>query len=66
LPEVIGDVRNWDYRYTWLRDVAFTVYGFLRIGFETEAADFFRWIHDHASKRFHRNQPLRVLYTIEG
>jgi hypothetical protein len=40
LPEVIGGVRNWDYRYTWLRDAAFTVYAFLRIGFRDEAAAF--------------------------
>ena len=32
LPETIGGVRNWDYRYTWIRDAAFTVYGFLRLG----------------------------------
>jgi GH15 family glucan-1,4-alpha-glucosidase len=66
LPEVIGGVRNWDYRYTWLRDAAFTVYGFLRIGFEAEAAGFFRWMQEYASKRFQRNKPLRVLYTIQG
>ena len=40
LPEVIGGVRNWDYRYTWMRDAAFTVYAFLRIGFRDEAAAF--------------------------
>ena len=36
LPEVIGGVRNWDYRYTWMRDAAFTIYAFLRIGFRDE------------------------------
>ncbi len=40
LPETLGGVRNWDYRYTWIRDAAFTLYGFLRIGF-TEEADRF-------------------------
>ncbi len=40
LPEVIGGARNWDYRYTWMRDAAFTVYAFLRIGFRDEAAAF--------------------------
>ncbi len=34
LPEEIGGARNWDYRYTWIRDAAFTVYAFLRIGFQ--------------------------------
>jgi len=46
LPEVIGGARNWDYRYTWIRDAAFTVYAFLRIGFRDEAAAFMRWIED--------------------
>ena len=50
LPEVIGGARNWDYRYTWMRDAAFTVYAFLRIGFRDEAAAFMRWIEDYASK----------------
>ena len=50
LPEVIGGARNWDYRYTWMRDAAFTVYAFLRIGFRDEAAAFMGWIEDYASK----------------
>ena len=44
LPEGIGGVRNWDYRYTWIRDAAFTVYAFLRIGFTEEAARFMDWL----------------------
>ena len=40
LPEAIGGERNWDYRYTWIRDAAFTLYGLLRIGFTEEAARF--------------------------
>ncbi len=47
LPEVIGGTRNWDYRYTWIRDAAFTVYAFLRIGFRDEAAAFMSWITFH-------------------
>lgn len=39
VPEVVGGTRNWDYRYTWLRDAAFTIYGFLRIGFREERPD---------------------------
>ena len=38
LPEGIGGERNWDYRFTWIRDAAFTVYALMRIGFTTEAA----------------------------
>lgn len=37
LPEEIGGVRNWDYRYTWVRDAAFTNYAFLRLGLTSEA-----------------------------
>ena len=42
LPEAIGGERNWDYRYTWIRDAAFTLYALLRIGFTEEAAQFMR------------------------
>jgi GH15 family glucan-1,4-alpha-glucosidase len=66
LPEVIGGTRNWDYRYTWARDAAFTVYGFLRIGFTEEAAGFIRWIRDYASKHFHPSIPVRPLLTVDG
>jgi GH15 family glucan-1,4-alpha-glucosidase len=66
LPEVIGGVRNWDYRYTWMRDAAFTVYAFLRIGFKNEAAAFLSWIEDYASKHASRNAPSLVMFTIEG
>jgi len=66
LPEVIGGARNWDYRYTWLRDAAFTVYAFLRIGFRDEAAAFMGWIEDYASKHARPNAPGAVVFTIEG
>ena len=46
LPESIGGQRNWDYRYTWIRDAAFTLYGLLRIGFTEEAARFKDWLKD--------------------
>jgi GH15 family glucan-1,4-alpha-glucosidase len=66
LPEVIGGVRNWDYRFTWLRDAAFTVYGFVRIGFDTEATGFLRWMHDYASELLLPEGPLPALYTVQG
>ena len=66
LPEVIGGTRNWDYRYTWVRDAAFTVYGFLRIGFRKEAAAFMNWVENHASKNLRPNEPVPVLFTIYG
>lgn len=66
LPEVIGGTRNWDYRYTWARDAAFTVYGFLRIGFKKEAAGFMDWIQKYASRHFHSDVPVTPLFTIDG
>jgi GH15 family glucan-1,4-alpha-glucosidase len=66
LPEVIGGSRNWDYRYTWLRDAAFTVYAFLRIGFREEAAGFMRWIGDHAMREPRDEKPTPVMFTVEG
>ena len=44
LPEQIGGGRNWDYRYTWIRDAAFSLYGLLRLGFADEAAAFMSWL----------------------
>jgi hypothetical protein len=46
LPEAIGGVRNWDYRYAWIRDAAFSVYALHRIGFSQEAAGFLGWVLD--------------------
>jgi GH15 family glucan-1,4-alpha-glucosidase len=66
LPEVIGGARNWDYRYTWLRDAAFTVYAFLRIGFREEAAAFMSWIEDYASKHASPKEHESVVFTIDG
>ena len=66
LPEVIGGARNWDYRYTWMRDAAFTVYAFLRIGFRDEAAAFMSWIEDYASEHARSNERGAVVFTING
>jgi GH15 family glucan-1,4-alpha-glucosidase len=66
LPEVIGGTRNWDYRYTWMRDAAFTVYAFLRLGFKDEAAAFMHWLEEYASKHVHPNAPGAVIFTIAG
>jgi len=65
LPEGIGGERNWDYRYTWIRDAAFTLYGLLRIGFTQEAAHFMNYIE----QRSHELEPdgsLQVMYGIRG
>ena len=44
LPEQLGGARNWDYRYTWIRDAAFTLYALLRLGFTEEAGAFMEWL----------------------
>lgn len=65
LPEELGGARNWDYRYTWIRDACFTLYGFMRVGFKDEAAAFMRWLE----KRLHElkpGEPLALMYTIHG
>jgi GH15 family glucan-1,4-alpha-glucosidase len=63
LPEVIGGERNWDYRYCWIRDSAFTLNAFLRLGCPAEARAYFWWLM-HASQLTHPR--LRVLYGLEG
>jgi GH15 family glucan-1,4-alpha-glucosidase len=65
LPESVGGARNWDYRYTWIRDAAFTLYSLMRIGFTQEATAFMDWI----DKRCHELEPdgsLRIMYGIDG
>lgn len=62
LPERIGGDRNWDYRYTWIRDAAFTVYAFLRVGFTEEARQFIEFLEEHCQIE----KGLQVLYGIDG
>jgi GH15 family glucan-1,4-alpha-glucosidase len=63
LPEDIGGERNWDYRFCWLRDSAFAVASFLRLGYVAEADAFFWWLM-HASQLTHPR--LEVLYGLDG
>src|SRR5262249_16618763 len=65
LPEELGGVRNWDYRYTWLRDAPFTVYALLRIGFTEEAASFMRWLEARC-REARGDSPLQIVYGIDG
>lgn len=65
LPEDPGGVRNWDYRFTWLRDASFTLYALVRLGFVTESEKFISWIKDRLSFDA-ENGPLQVMYRING
>lgn len=65
LPEHLGGERNWDYRYTWLRDSSFTLYAFIRLGFVEEARQFTHWIRG----RMHEDAqhgPLQLMYRPNG
>ena len=66
LPEVIGGVRNWDYRYTWIRDAAFTIYGLLRLGYHGEAEKFMEFLQYRAKEPEQNDGPLQVMYGIDG
>ncbi|SHI71737.1 Glucoamylase (glucan-1,4-alpha-glucosidase), GH15 family [Roseomonas rosea] len=65
LPETIGGVRNWDYRYTWIRDAAFTVYAFLRLGHTAEAIGFMRWLAAR-EKDGTTDGKLELMYGLDG
>ncbi len=65
LPEDIGGERNWDYRYTWIRDAAFTLYGFMRIGFTEEAAAFFQYLKER-SQEPNPDGSLQIMYGVDG
>ena len=66
LPEEIGGVRNWDYRYTWIRDAAFTIYAFLRLGYTEEADNFMHWLEDRVREEDRHTGPLQIMYGIDG
>jgi len=65
LPEHIGGVRNWDYRYTWLRDATFTLYALIRLGFVDETEAFIDWLKGRLGDDAERG-PLQVMYGIDG
>ncbi|XXY54555.1 glycoside hydrolase family 15 protein [Sorangium sp. So ce269] len=66
LPEEIGGIRNWDYRYVWVRDAAFTLYGFLRLGYTEEAARFMEWLSARVSEQDCPTGPLQLMYGVDG
>ena len=67
LPEQLGGARNWDYRYTWIRDAAFSLYALLRLRFTDEAAAFMDWLRDRfREERPDAEGPLQIMYGIDG
>ena len=61
LPEWIGGSRNWDYRFTWLRDASFTLYAFFQLGYDREAEAFMEWL-----VRLALDGKIRNLHTLDG
>lgn len=67
LPEQLGGARNWDYRYTWIRDSAFTLYALMRLGFADEATAFSQFVVDRfRNASTNGSGPLQVMYGIDG
>lgn len=61
LPESIGHGRNWDYRYTWIRDAAFAMHAFLQLGFLDEAKAFLQWVKDQSTQK-----ELQLMFAVDG
>jgi GH15 family glucan-1,4-alpha-glucosidase len=67
LPEQIGGERNWDYRYTWIRDASFSVYSLLGLGFTEEAAGLGQWLRGRVDEQIGgRGGPLNIMYRVDG
>jgi GH15 family glucan-1,4-alpha-glucosidase len=67
LPEQVGGERNWDYRYTWVRDASFSVHALLRLGFTDEAEQFATWLRDRVTERVGgEGGPLNIMYRVDG
>jgi GH15 family glucan-1,4-alpha-glucosidase len=67
LPEQIGGERNWDYRYTWIRDASFSIYALLGLGYLEEAGQFMQWLRERATEQAGNGSgPLRIMYRVDG
>ncbi|WP_395359158.1 glycoside hydrolase family 15 protein [Streptomyces sp. YH02] len=67
LPEQIGGERNWDYRYTWIRDASFSVRVLLDLGYIEEADAFRRWLGDRGrAARPPGGEPMQIMYRVDG
>ncbi|MCP5470147.1 MAG: glycoside hydrolase family 15 protein [Chlamydiales bacterium] len=65
LPEEIGGDKNWDYRYTWMRDAAFSLYALIRLGFTKEASEFIKWM-EYTCPDIGSPGELGLMYSIRG
>ena len=65
LPELVGGERNWDYRFTWIRDASFTLYALMRLGYTEEAQAFMHWVEARC-RELKPGRPLQVMYRIDG
>jgi GH15 family glucan-1,4-alpha-glucosidase len=67
LPEQIGGERNWDYRYTWIRDGSFSIYALLGLGYREEAEAFGQWMRERATEQAgDRSGPMKIMYRVDG
>jgi len=66
LPEEIGGVRNWDYRYVWIRDATFTLYAFYVLGHTEEAERFFEFIYGIVEQCEPNEFEVSLMYTVHG
>ncbi|WP_037619618.1 glycoside hydrolase family 15 protein [Streptomyces aureus] len=67
LPEQVGGERNWDYRFTWIRDGSLSVRAMLDLGFVDEATAFLHWLVDRLHEREGKEgEPLQTMYRIDG
>jgi GH15 family glucan-1,4-alpha-glucosidase len=67
LPEQIGGTRNWDYRFTWVRDGSFSVGALIGLGYTDEAMQFGAWIRDRVQEHVgSASGPLKIMYRVDG
>lgn len=65
LPEQVGGARNWDYRFTWIRDASFSLYGLMRLGFMDESAAFMDWVEARCAE-LEPDGSLQIMYGMDG
>jgi GH15 family glucan-1,4-alpha-glucosidase len=67
LPEQVGGERNWDYRFTWVRDASFSVYALMGLGYVEEARAYLNWLYDRVEEQAGEDSgPLKIMYRVDG